>query len=510
MILYGIAFAFLWLFAAQWEAPSGYSLWFPAAGLRFAYLWRGNLRTVPRAALAELMASLATGSLFLTTSPALALLGAVGPCLVYGLVIHAVRLSAARPTPWLSLDPLPFAAAAIIAPILACFASLPGMIFYQEGSLALRALAMTATTFALGDMLGILTVAPALLWAAAVIAGEKASRPVLIASMRTASLEFVAMTMAAWLIVAAIDSASIEVRLTPLLLATCWIGLRTGRVGAWASIVTTTAIILPITWQLADPVARLNVHMLLGCIAALGYLAGSYAEADGEARHAIAKRDRLLYQAERLKTLRAMSVAVIHEVSQPLSTIAIEARHLAEQTKANPLAGKEIGDMAALIERKTDELAALMRRFRQFGEHAAGPETLFSLALLLRDVRALAEPEARAAGVRLYIYPHDDDHQISGQIIELQQALLNLIRNAIAASPSGATIILRCSSADRMIGIAIENGLASRQHPMGMGVGLIIARSIAEAHGGAIVRDDPGPGRVRFRLLLPIAETADG
>ena len=508
-ILYGIAFAVLWLSAVKWEAPSGYSLWFPAAGLRFAYLWRGNLWTVPRAALAELLAPLASGALFLGPSPALELLGAVGPCFVYGLVIHAVRSSVERRTPWSPLDPFPFAAAAIIAPVLACFASLPGMISHREGSIELHAVAITTTTFALGDMLGILIAAPAFLWAAAALSGERPKRPALIQSPRTAVFEFLTMTVAAWLVVAAIHHASIEAQLAPLLLAACWIGLRTGRLGAWASIVTTTAIILPITAGLADPAARLNVHMLLGCIAALGYLAGSYAEAQAEARQAITKRDRLLYQAERLKTLRAMSVAVIHEVSQPLSTIAIEARHLAEQTRTDPPAGEDIGGMAALIERKANELAALMRRFRQFGEHATGPETLFSLALLLRDVRALAEPEARASGVRLAIHPCDDDRQISGQIIELQQALLNLIRNAIAASPSGATVELYCSSTERLIDIAIENELASRRHPMGMGVGLIIARSIAEAHGGTIMRDDPAPGRVRFQLRLPVAETGD-
>lgn len=509
MILYGIAFAFLRYFAAQWEAPSGYSLWFPAAGLRFAYLWRGTSWAVPRAALAELIVPLATGTLYLGASPALGLLGAIGPCFVYGLVIHAVRLSAERQTPWLRLDPFPFAVATIIAPVLASFASLPWMISNREGGVEFHALAVTTTTFAVGDMLGILIAAPALIWAAAAITGERPGRPALIVSVRRAALEFIAMTMAAWLIVAAISGASIEMRLAPLLLATCWIGLRTGRLGAWASIVTTTVIVLPISFGLTDPAARLNVHMLLGCIAALSYLAGSYAEAEAEARQAIMKRDRLLYQAERLKTLRAMSVAVIHEVSQPLSTIAIEARHLADRTRAKPLAGEDIGDMAALIERKANELAALMRRFRQFGEHADGPETLFSPALLLKDVRALAEPEARASGVRLQIHPCDDDHRISGQVIELQQALLNLIRNAIAASPSGGTIELRCSRADRLIDIAIENAMASRQHPMGMGVGLIIARSIAEAHGGAIMRDDPAPGRVRFRLQLPAAEACD-
>ncbi|GAA3257635.1 hypothetical protein GCM10020258_18020 [Sphingomonas yabuuchiae] len=90
--------------------------------------------------------------------------------------------------------------------------------------------------------------------------------------------------------------------------------------------------VLPDTAGAMDTPERLQRHLALATIVVTGYLAGSFADAQATARAMLERRDRLLFQAERLKTLRAMSVAVIHEVSQPLSTLAIEARHLHQLT----------------------------------------------------------------------------------------------------------------------------------------------------------------------------------
>ena len=73
--------------------------------------------------------------------------------------------------------------------------------------------------------------------------------------------------------------AGLGLSLAPVLLATCWIGLRSGRAGAWAAIVLTAVIILPTTAQTTDVDHRLALHMMLACIAAVGYLSGSFAEA---------------------------------------------------------------------------------------------------------------------------------------------------------------------------------------------------------------------------------------
>ncbi|MCK9826216.1 hypothetical protein NOCD_22250, partial [Nocardioides cavernae] len=130
--------------------------------------------------------------------------------------------------------------------------------------------------------------------------------------------------------------------------------------------------------------------------------AGSFADAEARALAAVARRDRMLFQAERLKTLRAMSVAVIHEISQPLSTLAIEARHLVEiSARADP----EIAETARLIERKTATLSTLVRRLRRFGGRAVDEPSLLPVATLLDTVTALARPEASVAGVAIRIAP---------------------------------------------------------------------------------------------------------
>jgi C4-dicarboxylate-specific signal transduction histidine kinase len=98
------------------------------------------------------------------------------------------------------------------------------------------------------------------------------------------------------------------------------------------------------------------------------WLAGSFADAQVEAAARLERHNRLLFQAERLKTLRAMSVAVIHELSQPLSTLAIEANHLHQAAAALPSDWRgDLAQSAQLVDRKARTLADLVRRLRRFG-----------------------------------------------------------------------------------------------------------------------------------------------
>ncbi len=502
---YALAFVVLHHVAALWATGSSYSLWFPAAGLRFAFLWWVGPRRALLVACAETAMQLLLGELRFGSMPLLGLCGMIGPCLVYGLVIHIIQRRAGRRTPMLRLAPLPFALAAVIGPLAACFASLPWAISNGSGAetIKMSALVSSLVVFTLGDMLGVLIIAPPLIWLADRFTGAQDwrvpwPRPMLV-------VECLLLTAAAWGIVAAIDWAGLGLSLAPVLLAACWIGLRAGRPGAWATIVLAAAIVLPITDAIVDPTRRLGLHMLLACIAAVGYLAGSFAEAEARSHAEIARRDRMLFQAERLKTLRAMSVAVIHEISQPLSTIAIEAHHLAAASAGDQPDLTAVTDAANLIARKAQDLARMVRRLRRFGDRSADEPSPLPVSLLLSDVAAIAQPEAKAARVVLQIAIRAET-LVRGQDIELRQALLNLIRNAIAASPPGGTVEVASFLLDERVHLVVENDdeAPSPGRP-GMGVGLIIARSIAEAHGGVIVEDRPAAARVRFTLQLPAA-----
>ncbi|MFC3215115.1 hypothetical protein [Novosphingobium panipatense] len=74
---------------------------------------------------------------------------------------------------------------------------------------------------------------------------------------------------------------------------------------------------------------RLELHIGLAAVVLVTWLAGSFADTQTASQALLDRRNRLLFQAERLKTLRAMSVAVIHEVSQPFQRLP-SRRHTCE------------------------------------------------------------------------------------------------------------------------------------------------------------------------------------
>ncbi|WP_454884298.1 ATP-binding protein [Sphingomonas oryzagri] len=501
--IYMAAFVLLHHASALWGVGVFYSLWFPGAGLRFAMLWRLGPKWTPVLALAELVSQLAVGEVVVRGAPLPQLVGIVGPCLVYGLVIFVVKERAERRTSTLRLAPLPFVLAALLAPMVACVAALPWAIPSAaiQGPVDGRAVASALLVFALGDMLGVLVVAPPLLRLVAWFEGQREWDFVRPGPLLAA--ELIAVTVAAWGAFAVTRWTGLAVLPAPVLLSTCWVGLRSGRQGAWISILIAAAVILPMTAGTSDPVRRLDLHMLLAGIAAVGYLAGSFAEAEARSQAEIARRDRMLYQAERLKTLRAMSIAVIHEISQPLSTIGIEANHLVAASAAEEPNAVEIGETAALIARKAQDLSDMVRRLRRFGDRAADAPSSIPVQQLLADLAAIAAPEAKAAGVSID-FASGEEVTVLGQDIELRQALLNLVRNALGASARGGRVSIAHQAADGRVRFVVENAVrAVEERRPGMGVGLIIARSIAEAHNGRIEVERPAPDRMRFTLDLP-------
>jgi signal transduction histidine kinase len=503
---YGVAFTLLRSASSRWATHKLFSVWFPAAGLRFAFLWIAGPRWVPAAALAELVISVGAGTVQLSSDWALSLLGVVGPCLVYGAVIRLVQARSRRSSVGGEFDPLAFGMAAILGPMTAWIAALPWALplSWQRGTVDAPVLFSALLVFTLGDLLGILIIAPPLLWFAyRARSGEWST----IGRARRAAriAELAGLLACAWALVWLLQRLGDGLVLAPVLLAACWCGLRGGRVIAWAAILATALIVLPMTGNGVSDAERVQVHMQLACIAVGAYLAGSYADAQARAIREISRRDRLLLHAERLKTLRAMSVAVIHEVSQPLSTIAIEARALVETTQAPDPSPADIQETAALIARKADHLAELIRRLRAFGSGGNERRAVQSVSQLVADVVGLAAAEARSAKVAI-VCAEGPELKASVHDVEIRQAVLNLLRNAIAAAPKpGGVVTIGWSQARGFAQFWIENAVDSKRPAYrGMGLGLIISRTIAQAHGGRVTIEQTSAGGVRSTLHVPL------
>jgi C4-dicarboxylate-specific signal transduction histidine kinase len=296
-------------------------------------------------------------------------------------------------------------------------------------------------------------------------------------------------------------------QLSPLVVAAVWIGFRAGRVTAWIAVLLMSVATLPLTMAAATDFERVTHHSLLLCIVAAGYLAGSYRDAQALAAAEIRRRDRLLYQADRLKTLRAMSVAFIHELSQPLSTISLEANGLLSITGVAGTELRQVREMAEIIARKSTDLAQLIARLRQFGDRGDDTLSLVSASAILDGALQLAGGQIRSLGVKLTSVT-GPDARVLGSEIELRQALLNLLRNAaVAAAGSNRLVKTGWIVEGGEISFFVENEVQDgKQTPAGMGIGLIIARAIARAHAGSIGYRQPTAGRVITTLALPIAE----
>ncbi len=510
LTLYGLGFALTHALAARWSGDGFYSLWFPAAGLRLALLWRAGERFTLPAATVELVIDLLTGAVTLVTRDwPMVVLGVVRPVIGYGVAVWAIRRIARRPhgEGALFTAPMPFALASVGAPLLAALLAMPQAWLRPDltGVESVQEVLLSLSAFAVGDLLGVLLVAPPLLWAADRLFGH--ARAPLKAPRLLVLVEAVAILALGLGAGAGLAAIGLGLQPAPALVAIAWVGLRLGRVGAWAALLIVAAIVLPLTAGEMATGARLQLHLGLATIAVAGYLAGSFADAQVRAREDLARRDRLLFQAERLKTLRAMSVAVIHEISQPLSTLSIEARHLHESARD---ASPEVAATAALIHAKATQLADLVRRLRRYGGRAVDEPTPLPLGVLIESVLALARPETAAAGVGLAVASVDADLVVVGQEVELAQALVNLIRNAAQACGPGGEVMLAATRDGHRATITVTNRIApdAPPHP-GMGVGTLIARAIVEAHGGTLARTTDAGGTVRAALSLPLLDVGE-
>ncbi len=236
-----------------------------------------------------------------------------------------------------------------------------------------------------------------------------------------------------------------------------------------------------------------------------------------------------LVHISRLTAMGEMASALAHELNQPLSAIANYLRGsnllLAERTDPQSLRLRDALDKAADQALRAGEIIRRLRDFVARGETEMQAE---SMSKLVEEASALAFVGARQYGVRVRfaLDPHAD--QVYADRVQVQQVLLNLLRNAmeamadagsprreisIATAARGADMI-EATVADTGPGIAPEVSaqlfqpfITTKRH--GMGVGLSISRTIIEAHGGELWVEPNPSGGSAFHFTLRLAAMED-
>ncbi|HZC58133.1 MAG TPA: PAS domain S-box protein [Xanthobacteraceae bacterium] len=228
-----------------------------------------------------------------------------------------------------------------------------------------------------------------------------------------------------------------------------------------------------------------------------------------------------LVHMSRLTAMGEMASTLAHELNQPLSAIANYmkgSRRLLESSSAEnaPLV-RDALDKAA---EQAVRAGHIIRRLRDFVARGESERRVEDVKKLVEEASALALVGAKDKGVRVRFEFAPRIDFVLADKVQIQQVLLNLMRNAIEAmeetekrelvvsTASGKETMVEIGVADSGCGIAPEVSAHLFQpfittKRQGMGVGLSISRTIVESHGGSIaVNPNPGGGTI-FTITLP-------
>jgi two-component system sensor kinase FixL len=227
-----------------------------------------------------------------------------------------------------------------------------------------------------------------------------------------------------------------------------------------------------------------------------------------------------LVHISRLTAMGEMAATLAHELNQPLSAIAnyMKGSRRLLESSADPSVAtvRDAMDKAAAQAMRAGEIIRRLRDFVARGESERGPE---NVRKLIEEASALALVGAKNLGVRTQFYFDPKVELVLVDKVQIQQVLLNLIRNAIEAMEGmptrELTVSARATEPDMVTidvtdtGSGIAPDIADQLFQpfittkrTGMGVGLSICRTIIESHGGQIwVEPNPKGGAI-FRFTL--------
>jgi two-component system NtrC family sensor kinase len=232
-------------------------------------------------------------------------------------------------------------------------------------------------------------------------------------------------------------------------------------------------------------------------------------------------RTREFIEAARLADLGTFAAGIAHEVNTPLASIASCAEGLERRVKAGTASREEELDYLGTITREAYRAHDIASRLLAFARKDPGPTSLIRLDETVNQAARLLQHQLDSKGITLELDLDGTDVLVEANPAEMEQALLNVLKNAIDASPRDGTVTVRCRAGEDRVSIAIEDqgpGVAPRDRTRifdpffttkpvgkGTGLGLSLAYRILETYGGKIeVRDAPAGG-ASFEIALPRA-----
>lgn len=240
-------------------------------------------------------------------------------------------------------------------------------------------------------------------------------------------------------------------------------------------------------------------------------------EAQAEARET---RERLAH-VTRLSTMGEMAAGIAHEINQPLAAISAYAQACRHLINAENVDLETISPVLEKISTQALRAGEVIRRLRTFFKKRKSEHVRSDLNELIRDSVDLNHADTRTLNHPAILELADDLPAVSVDPVQIQQVVLNLLRNAIDAmehKPGNPVTITTRQHDDDFLEIVVkdhgdgidEETALNLFNPFfstkksGMGMGLPISESIVNSHGGQLWYQPNDPGSA-FHFVLPVA-----
>jgi C4-dicarboxylate-specific signal transduction histidine kinase len=235
-------------------------------------------------------------------------------------------------------------------------------------------------------------------------------------------------------------------------------------------------------------------------------------------------RKRLLHLT-RITTVGEMASSIAHEVNQPLTAISTYAQACRRMVDSADISREQVTHVLGRITEEALRAGEIIRRLRDLVRRRESERKRWSIGALILQVSPLAKVDARLHGVVLHLDLEPDLPAVVVDGVQIQQVLLNLIRNGVDAlegqtEPEPEVVVRTRRTAPGGIRVSVSDcgcGLPDAAEEElyqpffttkrdGMGMGLSISRSIVLMHGGRLWFERNPTRGTTFHFSLPTEE----
>jgi two-component system NtrC family sensor kinase len=243
----------------------------------------------------------------------------------------------------------------------------------------------------------------------------------------------------------------------------------------------------------------------------------------GEDITARVEANRAVARTEKLAAVGRLAAGVVHEINNPLATIAACAEALetrvVEGAFGRSAEVEDLREYLSLIRSEAFRCKTITNGLLDFSRNRAGQHAPVELGEVLEAAARLLRHQKRSRSVEIEVDAPADVAAVAGDAGQLQQAVIILAENAIDAMPQGGTLIVRARNegagvrvevCDTGIGIPQENlarifdpFFTTKEVGQGTGLGLAVCYGIVTEHGGRVAVDSVVGRGTTFTLVLP-------